>query len=70
MAVLAVLAVLIAHIWSMHARKWLIVKETAKTAKTAMRIFCSGISNLSGKEAWTALGKCLKRKKHERWNST
>ena len=22
-----------------HARKWLIVRETAKTAKTAMRIF-------------------------------
>ena len=39
MAVLAVLAVLIAHIWSMHARKWLIVRETANTAKTAMRIF-------------------------------
>ena len=39
MAVLAVLAVLIAHIWSMHARKWLIVKETANTANTAMRIF-------------------------------
>ena len=39
MAVLAVLAVLIAHIWPMHARKWLIVRETANTAKTAMRIF-------------------------------
>ena len=42
MAVLAVLAVLIAHIWSMHARKWLIVRETANTAntaKTAMMIF-------------------------------
>ena len=42
MAVLSVLSVLIAPIWSMHARKWLIVKETAntaKTAKTAMMIF-------------------------------
>ena len=39
MAVLSVLSVLIAHIWSMHARKWLIVRETANTANTAMRIF-------------------------------
>ena len=55
MAVLAVLAVLIAHIWSMHARKWLIVKETAKTAKTAMRIFA------------VVYRICLERKNGRRW---
>ena len=47
MAVLAVLAVLIAPIWLMHARKWLIVRETAKTAKTAMRIFAYALKERS-----------------------
>lgn len=52
MAVLAVLAVLIAYIWSMHACKWLIVRGTAKTA---MRIFA------------VVYRICLERKNGRRW---
>lgn len=44
--------------------------DSQRNCQNCHEDFCSGISNLPGKEEWAALGECLKRKKHERWNST